>query len=42
MKQYISIEDNCSEYFVVLLNTVSTDKFGVPIHTFETIGEIPK
>ena len=43
MKQYISIDNNCSEYFVVLLNTIYKDPITLtPIHTFETIGEILK
>ena len=42
MKQYISIDDNSEDYFVVLLNTVSTDNYGVPIYTFETVATINK
>jgi len=43
MRQYISIDDNCEDYFVVLLNSIYTDKKTLtPIHTYETVATINK
>ena len=42
MKQYISFDDNCSEYFTMELNTIYENKFHQEIHLRQTIAIIYK
>ena len=42
MNEYISIDDNCSEYFTMIYNKVYKDKFYQTIHLTYTIAIIYK
>jgi hypothetical protein len=42
MKKYISFDDNCSEYFTMVLNTIYKNEFYQEIHLTETIAIIYK
>jgi hypothetical protein len=42
MYEYISIDDNCSEYFTMIYNKVYKDKFYQQIHLTYTIAIIYK
>ena len=42
MIQYISFDNNCGEYFTMILNIIYKDKFYQEIHLTETIAIIYK
>ena len=42
MKKYISFDDNCSEYFTMILNIIYKNEFYQEIHLTETTAIIYK